>query len=41
MYYFSWFGVLMNLLQFNIGSLVIGGIISFWFVFQLRDKYIN
>jgi len=41
MYYFSWFGVLMNVISLNIGGIIIGGIISFWLLFQLRNKYTN
>lgn len=38
-FYSTLVGILSNLLHFNLTSLVIGGLISFYFLFQVRSYY--
>ncbi|MDH7475932.1 MAG: chromate transporter [Microgenomates group bacterium] len=39
MFYASLVGVLQNLILFNLGGLIIGGAISFYCLFQVREYY--
>jgi hypothetical protein len=39
LFYLSLLTVLKNLLNFDLGSLIIGGAISFYFLFQVKSKY--
>lgn len=41
MFYFSVVNAIINLLRFDLGGLIIGSLISFYFLFQLRSKYTN
>lgn len=39
MFYATLVSLLQSLVNFNLGSLVIGGAISFYFLFQVKSKY--
>ena len=39
MFYFTLVNAILSLISFNLGGLIIGSLISFYFLFQLRDKY--
>jgi hypothetical protein len=39
MFYSTLLSLVHQLLNFNLGSLIIGGAISFYFLFQVRSKY--
>lgn len=39
MFYFTVVNVILYLISFNLGGLIIGSLISFYFLFQLRSKY--
>jgi len=39
MFYATLLSLVQNLVNFNLGALVIGGVISFYFLFQVKSKY--
>lgn len=39
LYWSAWVGVIQNLVSFNIGGLVIGGLLSMYFLFQVKEYY--
>jgi hypothetical protein len=41
LFYFAIFNLVFSVLTFNIGSIIVGTIISFYLLFQCRSKYIN
>lgn len=41
MFYGSLLSLLSSLLKFDLGSLIIGGVISFWVLFQIKALYKN
>lgn len=41
MYYISLIGFATNVISFNIFGALIGGLLSFWILFQLKSRYTN
>ena len=38
-YYAALLSIVQNIVTFNLGSLIIGGLISFYILFQIKEKY--